>query len=443
MTDPMTDPTTDPTPADPDGTAAPRRRFCLRTRVQFGLIAVIALATMLATWQFKQAGDSYQDAVAEELKLQTAVQEVARYVYADEAPLAFRVAAAAARAEALGPLRDDGRLAASEFALAEQEAVAFQGRARPESLVGSDRYLDAQRGYDVPRRLGDQEERQPADQRLAPGETMAEGDRWALWGRVSLALAAAAILAALAAANVLRPEAWRIPPPSAGGPRRLLRGIDPVPQPATAPPDRRGGTRLHLLAVGLLFLLPLLQLAAAGGEQRAQAEASRHALRLGAAIVASGQRSAFLTQAVTASQAADIHAAAREIAVLYEKDSPAVRHERAVAAAETDHASRLRAMAEHMGRAPEAADGVSAASVAALRSGSEDWPGMRAEQNRHKDLADAAGDRGLYLAAAAALAAAAEVLAAAFLEAGRLSRMVWPTGLAAVSIGVTAWALVA
>ncbi|GAA3509833.1 hypothetical protein [Streptomyces shaanxiensis] len=434
---------TGPTPADPAGTAPPRRRFCLRTRVQFGLIAVIVAATLLATWQFKQAGDGYQDAVAEELKLQAAVQEEARYVYADEAPLAFRVAAAAGRAEALGPLRDDGRLAASEFALAEQEAVSLRDRARPESIIGSDRYLDAQKGYDVPRRLADQEKQHPADHRLAPGRTMAEGDRWALWGRVSLAVAGAAILAMLAAASVLRPEAWRIPPPSAGGSRRLLRGVDPIPQPATASPDRRRGTQLHLLVVVLLFLLPLLQLAAASGEQRAQAEASRQALRLGAAIVASGQRSAFLTQAVTASHVADIHAAAREIAVVYEKDSPAVRHERAVAAAETRHASRLRVMAEHMGRAPAVTDGVSVASVAALRARPEDWPDMRAEQNSHKDLADAAGVRGLYLAAATALAVVAEVLAAAFLESGRLSRMGWPTGFAAVSIGITAWAMLA
>ncbi|MBL1101601.1 hypothetical protein [Streptomyces coffeae] len=394
-------------------------------------------ATLLATWQFKKAGDCHQNAVAEELRLQAAVQEEARYVYADEAPLAFRVAAASSRAEALKALKDDGRLAASEFTLAEQETVSLRHSAGPGSIIGSDRYLDAQKGYDVPRRLA-HEEKNPAAYRLAPDRTMEEGDRWAAWGRVSLAVAAAAILAVMAAASVLRPAAWQFPP-STGGSRRLLRGIDPIPQPATASSDRRRGTQMHLLVAVLLFLLPLLQLAAASNEQRAQAEASRQALRLGAAIVASGQREAFLTQAVTASQVADIHAAAREVAVLYEKDSPAVRHERAVAAAETRHASQLRVMAEYMGRAPSDTDGVSAASVAALRARPEDWPDMRAEQNRYKALADAAGDRGLYLAAATALAVVAEVLADAFLEAGRLSRMGWPAGIAALSIGITAW----
>ncbi|MFE5812747.1 hypothetical protein ACFQ6S_04890 [Streptomyces sp. NPDC056479] len=431
---------TSPTPTGPAGTAPPRRRFCLRTHVQLGLIAAIVTATLLATWQFKKAGDCYQDAVAEELRLQTAVQEEARYVYADEAPLGFRVAAASSRAEALGALKDDGRLAASEFSLAEQEAVSLRHSAAPESIIGSDRYRDAQKGYDVPRRLAHQEKRDPAEYRLTPNGTMEDGDRWAAWGRFSLALAGAAILAMMAAASVLRPEPWRIPP-STGSSPRLLRGIDPIPQPATASPDHRRGTQMHLLVVVLLFLLPLLQLAAASNEQRAQAEASRHALRLGSAIVASGQREAFLTQAVTESQVADIHAAARELAVLYEKDSPAVRHERAVASAETSHASRLRVMAEYMGRAPSRADGVSAASVAALRARPEDWPGMRAEQNRQKLVADAAGDRGLYLAAATALAVVAEMLAAAFLESDRLFRMGWPAGIAALSSGITAWAL--
>ncbi|MFD7698581.1 hypothetical protein [Streptomyces caelestis] len=403
-------------------------------------MAAIVAATLLATWQFKKAGDSYQDAVAEELRLQAAVQEEARHVYADEAPLAFRVAAASTRAEALRTLEDDGRLAASEFALAEQEAVSLRHSARPESVIGSDQYLDARKGYDIPRRLAHQEQRTPALYRLTPDKTMEEGDGWAVWGLVSLAAAGAAVLAAVAAANILRPGAWPGPPPG-GRSRRILRGTDPIPQPVTAPPARRRGTQTHLLVVALLFLLPLLQLAATSSEQRAQAEASRHALRLEAAIVASGQRDAFLTQAVTASRVADIHAAAREAAVVYQGESAAVRHERAVAAAETRHASQLRLIAEHMGRAPGLTDGVSSASVVAVRARPEDWPEMQAEQNRQKDLADAAGDRGLNLAAATALAVVAEVLAAAFLESGRLSRMGWPAGVAVLSVGVTAWTL--
>ncbi|MEU0190356.1 hypothetical protein ABZ250_10935 [Streptomyces afghaniensis] len=138
---------------------------------------------------------------------------------------------------------------------------------------------------------------------------------------------------------------------------------------------------------------------------------------------------------------ADIRAAAREAAVLYQEDTPGAVHERAVAAAETRHAIRLRLTAEYMGRPPGVGDGVSSASVVALRALPEDWPEMQAEQNRQKDTADAAGDRGLYLAAATALAVVAEVLAAAFLESGRLSRMAWPTALAALSLGITTWTM--
>jgi hypothetical protein len=68
---------------------------------------------------------------------------------------------------------------------------------------------------------------------------------------------------------------------------------------------------------------------------------------------------------------------------------------------------------------------------------------MRAEQNRQKEAADAAGDRGLYLAAATALALVAEVLAAAFLESGRPSGLAWPTAIAALSLGITTWTVLA
>jgi hypothetical protein len=422
-------------PSDPP--APPRPRFCLRTRIQIGLISAVVLTTLLATWQFANAGGEYQGAVAEEIKLQTALQEDVRHVYADEAPLAFRVAGAAARTEALRGLKDKGRLAASEYFLAEQTEFSLRGAAAPESVIGSDRYLRGGQGYDLPRRLADQQTRRPDLYRLDPGATVRQGDTWAAWGLGTAAVAGAAVLAAVVAACVLRPLRWRRRPPAPPA-RRTVRGVDPIPQPATASSDHQRATQILLLIVALLFLLPLGQLVATVGEQRAQAEAARHAVRLTTSIVASGQRVAFLTEAVTAANVADIEALAREAAVVYLEDSADTRHERSVATAESRLAGRLRQMAEYMGRAPGVSDGVNRVTVTALGTGPRDWPGMRAEQNRQKNLADAAGNRALYLAAATALAVVAEMLAAAFLEAGRLSWMKWPVGVAAVSLVLTA-----
>lgn len=134
--------------------------------------------------------------------------------------------------------------------------------------------------------------------------------------------------------------------------------------------------------------------------------------RLTTSIVASGQRTAFLDEAVTSAHTADIEALAREAAVLYLEDSAATRHERSVATAESRLAGLLRQMAEYMGRAPSVSDGVARATVTALDAKPGDWPGMRREQNRQKEVADAAGNHALYLAAATALAVVAEMLAA-------------------------------
>ncbi|MFI6639036.1 hypothetical protein [Streptomyces sp. NPDC050504] len=457
MTSPAPDPPVPPSPPDPpdppvppgppappdppDPPPPPRPRFSVRTRIQIGLIGAVVLATLLATWLFKNAGDAYQDAVAQEIKLQAALQEDVRYVYADEAQPAFRVAAASARAEALEGLKGKGRLAASEHYLAEQTEFALRSAARPGSVVGSNRYLTGKQGYDLPRRLADQQALHPGLYRLDPDATVREGDRWNGWGRGTAAAAGAAVLAAVVAASVLRPVPWRRPPPVPPA-RPILRGVDPIPQPATALPARRRAVQVHLLTAALLFLLPLGQLVATVSEQRSQAEAARHAVRLTAGIAVSGQREAFLAEALAAAHVAEIEALAREAAVLYLEDSAATRHERSVATAETLLAGRLRQTAEFMGRAPGVVDGVTRGTVTAIGARPEDWPAMRREQGRQKELADAAGSRALYLAAATALAVVAEVLAAAFLEARRLSWMKWPVGFAALSLAITAVTLV-
>jgi len=145
-------------------------------------------------------------------------------------------------------------------------------------------------GYNVPRRLADVQERSPELYALSPDATLRDGDRWAFWGLISAGIAGAAMIAAVIAASVLRPVAWRRPTPPA---IRILRNPEIIPQPVTTPPERRRAAWFHLVVLCLLFLLPLGQIAAAGGEQRAQAEAARRAVQLTTSIAASGERSAF------------------------------------------------------------------------------------------------------------------------------------------------------
>ncbi|MFD9445942.1 hypothetical protein ACFWBR_39225 [Streptomyces sp. NPDC060006] len=400
----------------------------------------MSLATLVCTWQFSQAGGAYQDAVREDVKRQAAVQDDVRRVYADEAPLAFLVAATEARAEALKEIKGDNRLATSEHTLASDTSFRLRHAAPPELLVGNDIYLTEGRGYNVPRRLADIQQHSPELYALDPDATLRDGDRWALWGLISAGTAGAAVIAAVIAASVLRPVAWRRPPlPGI----RILRNPEIIPQPATTPPEQRRAAWFHLLVFSLLFFLPLGQLAATGSEQRAQAEAARRAVQLATSIAASGERSAFLTNSVQAAHTADIQAAVRTTMALETTTARNTRPELEVANAETAVAAQLRRMAEYMGRIPSHADGgIDPATITALGAGPEQWPAMRVEQNRQADLAEQAGNRALLLAAATAIGVVAEYLMAAAISAGRRRWLYWPAGAAAVSVVLAAAAFI-
>lgn len=426
-----------PSPAPPDPAPTPPEppdpppRFSPRIRVQILLIAVVAAATLGAGWQFSQSGGAYQTAVRQDIERQAALLEDVRQVYGIEAPQAFQVAAARARTDLLRPVKDDGRLAASEYTIASQTAFVLR-----DSTPMKDSLYQERLGYDVPRRLAEVQDRSPDAYALDPAARSREGDRWALWALLSVAVAVAAVVAAVVAANVLRPRRWRRPPGSAA--RRVIRSLEFIPQPATAAPEARLGTRLNLLVVVLLFLLPLGQAYAAGGEQRAQAEAAREASRIRTNIVAGQLREAFLYTARQATLRAATQGIARELAAIDADDPETARQENQVASVETRAATVMGIMAEHMGRAPTLSDGVDAGTVSALRSGEKEWSGGVAEQNRQVDLAQRSGDRALLLAAATALAVVAQVLGASAMASQRRRRLLWPAGAAALSLALTA-----
>ncbi|MEU7136316.1 hypothetical protein [Streptomyces sp. NPDC046261] len=413
-------------------------RFSVRIRLQIVVLSVVALATLAATWQFSGAGGAYQDAVREEVKRQAAVREDVRHVYGDEAPGAFRAAAARIRADALRPLEGRGRLAASEYALATQDALAARATA---GSLGDEVYVHRELGYDVPRRLADLQKRSAALYALDPGATLREGDRRAVWGRISVWVAVTALLLAAAAANVLRPVRWRRPPAPPPAPR-VLRGPELLPQPATAPSrDDRRVARFRLFLAAILLALPLGQMVAACDEQRAQAEAARRAAGISTAVEVSGQRTAFLTASVQAALAADLQSTARLSAAVDAGSSQDAAHEQAVAVAEAEAAGRMVRTARYMGRPAEGADRVDGATAAALRTEPREWRALLAHQHRQVDRAEAAGERGFRLAAATALAVVAQLLTEAAVSARRTGLGLAAALTALVSAVLTALAL--
>ena len=410
--------------------SAEPKRFSLRIRIQIALITVATAATLAATWQFSEAGGAYQDAVRQEIKRQAGVQEDVRQVYGVEAPQAFHVAAAQAEADALAPLKDDGQLAASQYTIASQ--TAFVLRKSTDGLTEA--YFRSGVGYDIPRRLVDVQASSPDIYGLDPDERLWSGDRWAAGALGSVAVAGVAVLAVLITANVLRPVAWRRPPvPSA---RRVLRKLELIPQPATAPPGTRLAVQLHLLVVALLILLPLGQVYAAGGEQRAQAEAARRAVQVRTDIAVSGQRDAFLVLGLRAVARTEVRSISRELAAVDAADPGAARQETRVAAVESAVADTVRDLAVYMARPPAPADAVDA-DRERIADRPANQPKLAADQNHQVDLAQRSGNRALLLAVATAFAVLAQVLAASALVAERRRWVLWPATAFAVSLVLT------
>ncbi|MGQ0776902.1 MAG: hypothetical protein ACT4NY_21205 [Pseudonocardiales bacterium] len=409
-------------PRNPGG----HRPLSIRSWIQIAAITVIALAVLIATWQFSEAGGLWQDSVREDVQRSAALQEDVRYVYADEAALGFRVAAAEARANGLRELKNTGRPAASEYTIAAQTAFAFGQAAPPDSLIGGVNYARGDLGYDVAQRLADVRARHPELRDLSPDATQALAHRHAAHGTIAACtgIVAAVIAAVTACARAPVPR-WRRADYSLSA---ASPDVGLIPQPSLAVRGLRYATTLQLAVWALLAILPLAQLLLAGQEQRAQADAARQAVRVTTSIAASGQRTAFLIDSVQAAQTADLGADARELAALDAPDPTDAAQERAVAAAERGIASRLRRIAEAMGRAPTEADGVDHTTVATLDSQPEDWPALLQNQNQQVDLAERASSQGLRVAASTAAAVIAATLAAAAVTESatrRRSRLPW------------------
>ncbi len=137
---------------------------------------VAAVLGARATVVSSAASEMWQTAVREEVKRSAALVEDVRYVYAVEAAVALRAAAAAVEADELwqsaGSL-DDAEKAATE-------AEAFVQQASADALAGAfdltkDPTYRAGDGYDVAARLADVRNEHPELVALDPGATMDTG----------------------------------------------------------------------------------------------------------------------------------------------------------------------------------------------------------------------------------------------------------------------------
>lgn len=171
-------------PADPEPPAsaepvAPSEPAGRGVALMLALAAVLAAAVATrASFLSSEAAGLWQSAIRNELKLGAAMVEDVRFVYNDEGPQAFRIAAARVRAE---EYRRRARNAAPDVArVLRVEATAQQLVA--DSLVESsdiakeEKYETEDGGFDLARRLADNRARNPDLVAIDADAIQAEGD---------------------------------------------------------------------------------------------------------------------------------------------------------------------------------------------------------------------------------------------------------------------------
>lgn len=161
-----------------------------------GVAVTLAVAAVLAAGLGARAaillgtaGDELQSSVRTEVKRGAAVVEDVRFVYQDEAPVAYRFAKAQFLAEELR--KGAGPLAASANAdvLVEADAQTQVARALRQAspIVRNARYRATGGAFAVGRRLADVRRRQPELLELRPEEKAHEGARSAWHGNLDAA----------------------------------------------------------------------------------------------------------------------------------------------------------------------------------------------------------------------------------------------------------------
>ena len=135
------------------------------------------------------AGGSWQSAVRQEVKKSAAAVEDIRFVYAEEAPVAYRVVRARIRAEELRREADrttgDARAATAVEALLEESLAEALGSSS--ELASQERYALDSGGVDVAKRLADNRQEHPELVAVNPDVPQRQGDEAAEHARLEVA----------------------------------------------------------------------------------------------------------------------------------------------------------------------------------------------------------------------------------------------------------------
>jgi hypothetical protein len=328
---------------------------------QGGVTIVVAILYGVATFGGSSAADDWHRSVTAEIKRDAAIVEVARHVYAVEAPDAFDLALVEARA---------GRLPDADAATATQIAFARRKSMRGEDALGAD---ERQRlpggGYDVSARLAALRDQAADLQRLDPRRFVVDGDHKRERAERIAAAAIVVVVAYLLAEVVL----WlrRRRPRASGDVAATVHDdedVKLVPRPWGVPRGLRAGATVAFAAWLLIVLLPVALTVSTGEGERASAAAARRAVEASTALQAGGLRASFVANATRRVHAFGLERTARSFVELTTNDPRQRAGLAAQSRAAGTMATRAATIATAMARAPTVHDGVDPAAVAAVTS---------------------------------------------------------------------------
>ncbi|MGC5172515.1 hypothetical protein ACLQ2Q_17910 [Microbacterium sp. DT81.1] len=352
---------------------------------------IVAVLLGAATVTAGLAAGAWEGATREEIKWSAAAIEDVRFVYLDEAPDAFNIAAYRNRSTVLETYLADAdaprdavggdldRVAADARAAQETVEQTIFAREGHNRLIGEVYELPTG-GYDIPRRLG--AEREGEAEQSDAADLLQEGDRLnALAQALALLCVPIVILWVLvqAAAHTVGRSPGSTPPPEE---------VDLMPQPWLAAREVRGLAYASLTAWILLTLMPVVTLGMSAGGQRADADASRLAVAATTGLAAGNLQASLASNQAIASTHLSFAALSRQLTALEFGDEAEAR----LGEAEAEAADRWLTVTEPMTRMPTTVDGVDQALVQALTATLPQLEALRLEQNAAADRAAQAGN---------------------------------------------------
>lgn len=380
-----------------------KRLRLTRNHAQTAVTITVAVAFALGTYLASRASDQWSQSVTAELRWSAGLIEDARYLYVDEAPLAYEYVTSQERADALAAAASGADMSEAGAALIEADLIRKSVELRRDDLAASgDSLLD--------------EEYRVGDYFHVGKRLQALRDQNAMTANADERVATAAIHRAIALATVLIPVpvaaayllvyVWRRQQTTRGA----HEDIALIPDPRAAE-LRRGTAGIALAAWVLLVLVPPLQLFHSTRSAEASAESARGAVVVMREVTVGNLAASFQIQ--VHNRSVTLRGMAERRAIAYNRfPTRATPGQAAIVRADEAMGSRYAELASATIESVTDVAGLEGPTLQAVEAGPARWSEVLQAQNRRAEASARASTRNDAMTLALVLAGIATTLAA-------------------------------